>query len=79
MKKSLVTLILFLFGSFYFCKSAAQITVINAPQQPKQEDVDLPYDSLTNISKENFRSQIGQTLYFIESNHYIEMGGVHIS
>lgn len=42
----------------------AQITKIKTVQEetPEQEVV-APYDSLENICKENFRSQVGQTLY----------------
>lgn len=53
----------------------AQISKIKTAQEeiPK-EDIVAPYDSLENICWENFRSQVGQTLYLNDDAYYRKRG-----
>lgn len=58
--KLVLFMLLFVFNNV----AIAQISKIKTVQEeiPEQEVV-APYDSLENICQENFRSQVGQTLY----------------
>lgn len=76
MNKSLFIFMLFLFLFLFGCfanRLEAQITVISS-SQPKQGNIILPYDSLSNISEKNFKSQIGQTIYLMDNGQNRDRG-----
>ena len=60
----IVKLVLFMLLFVFNNVAIAQISKIKTVQEETSEqEVVAPYDSLENICKENFRSQVGQTLY----------------
>lgn len=60
----IVKLVLFMLLFVFNNVAIAQISKIKTVQEETfEQEVVAPYDSLENICKENFRSQVGQTLY----------------
>ena len=64
-------MLLFVFNNV----AIAQISKIKTVQEETfEQEVVAPYDSLENICKENFRSQVGQTLYLNDDAFFKKTG-----
>lgn len=68
--------VLFLFIGLFFNSGivTAQLNIIKVGEQAEKKDSIIPYDSLTNITKSNFKSQIGQTWYYYGTKKDREKG-----
>lgn len=71
----IVKLVLFMLLFVFNNVAIAQISKIKTVQEETfEQEVVAPYDSLENICKENFRSQVGQTLYLNDDAFFKKTG-----
>ena len=71
--------VLFLFIGLFFNSGivTAQLNIMKVGEQTEKKDSIIPYDSLTNITEGNFKSQVGQTWYYYGTKMNREKGIGH--